>query len=68
MAWKIPSSESDSLNKGAEEARFLVGDSLAWMYDGQKDSVLQVTKEAYASCNTTSPIEEYKDGNTKVEA
>jgi hypothetical protein len=38
----------------------------AWKYDGQKDSVLQVTKEAYASCNTTSPIEEYKDGNTKV--
>ncbi|KAL9400445.1 hypothetical protein Peur_009406 [Populus x canadensis] len=65
-AWKIPSSESDSLNKWAEKARFLVGDSLAWKYDGQKDSVLQVTKEAYASCNTTSPIEEYKDGNTKV--
>ncbi|KAJ6697730.1 BLUE COPPER PROTEIN [Salix purpurea] len=45
-AWKIPSSESsDSLNKWAEEARFLVGDSLVWKYDGQKDSVLQVTKE-----------------------
>ena len=27
-AWKIPSSESDSLNKWAEKARFLVGDSL----------------------------------------
>jgi hypothetical protein len=37
-----------------------------WKYDGQKDSVLQVTKEAYAACNTTNPIEEYKDGNTKV--
>ncbi|KAJ6743852.1 BLUE COPPER PROTEIN [Salix viminalis] len=45
-AWKIPSSESsDSLNKWAEEARFLVGDSLVWKYDGQKDSVLQVMKE-----------------------
>ncbi|KAJ6383076.1 hypothetical protein OIU77_031490 [Salix suchowensis] len=66
-AWKIPSSESsDSLNKWAEAARFLVGDSLVWKYDGQKDSVLQVTKESYASCNTTNPIEEYKDGNTKV--
>ncbi|CAK7353952.1 unnamed protein product [Dovyalis caffra] len=65
-SWKIPSSEPDSLNKWAGKARFLVGDSLVWKYDGQKDSVLQVTKEAYDSCNTTSPIEEYKDGNTKV--
>jgi len=98
-AWKIPSSESDSLNKWAGKARFLIGDSLGiylsffnlsvlkyylgfsylvslskitfffltvWKYDGQKDSVLQVTKEAYAACNTTNPIEEYKDGNTKV--
>ncbi|KAJ6758679.1 EARLY NODULIN-LIKE PROTEIN 3 [Salix koriyanagi] len=65
-AWKIPSSESDSLNKWAGNARFLIGDSLVWKYDGQKDSVLQVNKEAYAACNTTNPIEEYKDGNTKV--
>ncbi|KAJ6732219.1 EARLY NODULIN-LIKE PROTEIN 3 [Salix purpurea] len=65
-AWKIPSSESDSLNKWAGNARFLIGDSLVWKYDGQKDSVLQVSKEAYAACNTTNPIEEYKDGNTKV--
>ena len=27
-AWKIPSSQSDSLNKWAESSRFLVGDSL----------------------------------------
>ncbi|KAG5225182.1 hypothetical protein OIU76_027550 [Salix suchowensis] len=65
-AWKIPSSESDSLNKWAGNARFLIGDSLVWKYDGQKDSVLQVSKEAYAACNTTNPIQEYKDGNTKV--
>ena len=39
---------------------------LVWKYDGGKDSVLQVTKEAYASCNASNPIAEYKDGNTKV--
>ncbi|WCJ30399.1 early nodulin-like protein 15 [Euphorbia peplus] len=66
-AWKVPSSESDSLNKWAESARFRVGDSLVWKYDGQKDSVLEVTKEAYVSCNVSNPIKEYKDGNTKVE-
>ncbi|XP_022756307.1 early nodulin-like protein 1 [Durio zibethinus] len=65
-AWKIPSSESDSLNKWAENSRFRIGDSLVWEYDGGKDSVLQVTKEAYASCNTSNPIAEHKDGKTNV--
>jgi hypothetical protein len=37
-----------------------------WKYDGGKDSVLQVNKEDYANCNISNPIEEYKDGNTKV--
>ncbi|KAE8721711.1 Early nodulin-like protein 1 [Hibiscus syriacus] len=66
-ARKIPSSESNSLNKWAEKARFRIGDSLLWKYDGGKDSVLQVTKEAYVSCNTSKPLAEYKDGDTKVE-
>ncbi|GMY29177.1 early nodulin-like protein 1 [Fagus crenata] len=65
-AWKIPSSQSDSLNQWAEGSRFLIGDSLVWKYDSGKDSVLQVNKENYVSCNTSNPIEEYKDGNTKV--
>ncbi|KAK8976274.1 hypothetical protein V6N11_007762 [Hibiscus sabdariffa] len=65
-AWKIPSSESDSLNNWAGNSRFRIGDSLVWKYDGGKDSVLQVTKEAYASCNTSAPVAEYKDGNTKL--
>jgi hypothetical protein len=37
-----------------------------WKYDGEKDSVLQVRKEDYVNCNTSNPIEEHKDGNTKV--
>lgn len=37
-----------------------------WKYDSGKDSVLQVNKEGYVSCNISNPIEEYKDGNTKV--
>ncbi|KAG7953707.1 hypothetical protein I3843_12G123000 [Carya illinoinensis] len=65
-AWKTPSSQSESLNKWAESFCFRVGDSLVWKYDGGKDSVLQVNKEDYLSCNTSKPIEEYKDGNTKV--
>ncbi|KAJ8751854.1 hypothetical protein K2173_026052 [Erythroxylum novogranatense] len=65
-AWKIPSSQSESLTQWAQRLRFVVGDSLLWKYDSQKDSVLEVTKDAYDSCNTTSPIQEYKDDNTKV--
>ncbi|CAK9149544.1 unnamed protein product [Ilex paraguariensis] len=64
-AWKIPSSESDSLNQWAEKSRFLIGDSLVWKHDGNKDSVLQVTKKDYVTCNNSSPIEAY-NGNTKV--
>ncbi|KAI9107025.1 hypothetical protein K1719_022553 [Acacia pycnantha] len=65
-AWKIPSSESDSLNKWAERSRFQVGDYLVWKYDGGKDSVLQVSREDYGNCSTANPIKEYNDGNTKV--
>ncbi|KAL3819089.1 hypothetical protein ACJIZ3_004994 [Penstemon smallii] len=68
-AWKIPSSQSDSLNHWAENSRFLIGDSLVWEYDETKDSVLQVTKRDYVTCNTSTPIETYNNsGNntTKV--
>ncbi|PIN12445.1 hypothetical protein CDL12_14942 [Handroanthus impetiginosus] len=65
-AWKIPSSESDSLNHWAEKTRFLIGDSLVWEFDGSKDPVLQVSKRDYVTCNTSSPIETYNGGNFKV--
>ncbi|KAM3266516.1 early nodulin-like protein 1 [Capsicum annuum] len=65
-SWKIPSSESDSLNRWAEKSRFLVGDLLVWKYDGKQDSVLEVSKRDYVTCNTTSPIAVHNDGNTKI--
>ncbi|KAF5749508.1 putative Early nodulin-like protein 15 [Tripterygium wilfordii] len=64
--WKIPSSESDSLNKWAQASRFQIGDSLVWNYDQSKDSVLQVSKKDYETCNTSNPLAAFKDGNTKV--
>ncbi|XP_073004210.1 early nodulin-like protein 14 [Typha latifolia] len=65
-SWKIPTSTSDSLNKWAEANRFQVGDSLVWRYEAAKDSVLQVTREDYLSCNTSNPIAAHKDGTTVV--
>ncbi|GAV82375.1 LOW QUALITY PROTEIN: Cu_bind_like domain-containing protein [Cephalotus follicularis] len=69
-AWE-PSSKFDSLNTWAEAFRFQIGDSLVyiyrlWTYDPNKDSVLQVTKKDYETCNISSPIAVYKDGKTKV--
>ncbi|KAG5589024.1 hypothetical protein H5410_039538 [Solanum commersonii] len=46
--------------------RFLVRDSLVWKYDGAKDSVLEVSKRDYVTCNTSSPIAMHNDGNTKI--
>ncbi|WOK95052.1 early nodulin-like protein 1 [Canna indica] len=66
-AWRVPPTTTDSLNQWAENNRFQVGDSLVWKYDAGKDSVLQVTREAYLSCNKSSPIAEHKDGATVVE-
>lgn len=37
-----------------------------WKYDEEKDSVLQVTKDAYINCNTTNPAANYSNGDTKV--
>ncbi|KAJ7958487.1 early nodulin-like protein 1 [Quillaja saponaria] len=66
-SWKIPSSESDSLNQWAGKIRFKVGDFLVWKYESGKDSVLQVSKEDYINCITSKPIKEYNDGKTKLE-
>ncbi|CAK9312788.1 unnamed protein product [Citrullus colocynthis] len=66
-AWKIPSSQSQSLNQWAEASRFRIGDTLVWNYEEGKDSVLKVRKEDYEACNTENPEQRFEDGNTKVE-
>ncbi|XP_051151372.1 early nodulin-like protein 1 [Andrographis paniculata] len=63
IEWKIPSSESESLNQWASRTRFRVGDTLEWRYDASKDSVLQVSKRDYVTCTTSSPLITYNDGN-----
>ncbi|KAH9806365.1 hypothetical protein WN943_002968 [Citrus x changshan-huyou] len=65
-SWSIPPSP-DFLNLWAEKTRFRIGDSLIFKFDGKTDSVLQVTRDDYNSCNKSKPIKEYKDGNTKIE-
>ncbi|XP_077238141.1 early nodulin-like protein 14 [Tasmannia lanceolata] len=65
-SWKIPSSTSESLNQWAESNRFRIGDSLVWKFNDEKDSVLQVTREGYESCNVSNPMAAYKGGSVTV--
>ncbi|WOK91873.1 early nodulin-like protein 1 [Canna indica] len=62
--WAIPDSNAMSYNQWAEKNRFQVGDSISFMYLPDKDSVLLVDADAYNSCNTSSHIDEFNDGNT----
>ncbi|KAJ0091708.1 hypothetical protein Patl1_14579 [Pistacia atlantica] len=66
-SWKIPPS-FDSLQKWAikNTFHFVYFDSLVFKYDGKTDSVLEVTEEDYEACETSKPIKEYRDGNTKI--
>ncbi|KAK4787314.1 hypothetical protein SAY86_011147 [Trapa natans] len=63
--WSVPSDNSSNpFNQWAERTRFLIGDSLVFVYQASQDSVLYVTKEAYDSCNNESYIARYTDGHT----
>ncbi|KAK4796997.1 hypothetical protein SAY86_029323 [Trapa natans] len=63
--WTVPSdSSSNPFNQWAERMRFLVGDSLVFVYQANQDSLLYVSKEAYDSCNTESYISKFVDGHT----
>nr|GEU93212.1 early nodulin-like protein 1 [Tanacetum cinerariifolium] len=57
---------STSYNQWAEKTRFQVGDTLYFKYQGEKDSVLEVSKEDYDNCNTASPIARHDDGRTVI--
>ncbi|KAI3820541.1 hypothetical protein L1987_08089 [Smallanthus sonchifolius] len=57
---------SASYDKWAEKNRFQVGDTLLFKYDGEKDSVLEVSKDDYDNCNTENPIAKHDDGQTVI--
>uniref|UniRef100_A0A0D6QZG7 Phytocyanin domain-containing protein n=1 Tax=Araucaria cunninghamii TaxID=56994 RepID=A0A0D6QZG7_ARACU len=61
--WTVPA-DMESYNKWAGILRFQIGDTLLFKYDKEVDSVLQVTKQGYSTCNTSSPIAPFKNGNT----
>ncbi|KAL2925674.1 Early nodulin-like protein 1, partial [Bienertia sinuspersici] len=56
-SWNIPpSSNSDVYAKWSKNNVFRVKDSLLFLYPPSQDSVIQVTPQAYKSCNIKDPI------------
>ncbi|KAG0485309.1 hypothetical protein HPP92_009185 [Vanilla planifolia] len=65
MGWSLPTDQNAmSYNQWAEKNRFQIADSLLFVYQPDQDSVLQVDKDAYNNCNTSSFISKFDDGNT----
>ncbi|XP_043692264.1 early nodulin-like protein 3 [Telopea speciosissima] len=65
--WTVPTDPSvNTYNQWAETKRFQIGDSLLFDYSADKDSVVQVKKEDYDSCNSTSPIKSYTGGHNSI--
>ncbi|KAB1215336.1 Early nodulin-like protein 3 [Morella rubra] len=63
--WTVPTDPSEvHYNQWAENNRFQIGDSLAFDYPADQDSVLHVSQDDYTNCNTEAPIEKFSDGHT----
>ncbi|KAL3508525.1 hypothetical protein ACH5RR_027926 [Cinchona calisaya] len=63
--WAVPPDpNSNSHNQWAEKNRFQIGDSLLFVYSGDKDSVLSVTTKDYTNCNTENSLQKFTDGHT----
>ncbi|XP_022749087.1 uclacyanin 1-like [Durio zibethinus] len=56
---------STDLQTWVASQNFAVGDNLIFQYTPNHD-VLEVTKADYDSCQTSSPIQTYNDGNTVI--
>ncbi|KAL3636796.1 hypothetical protein CASFOL_019095 [Castilleja foliolosa] len=65
IGWTAPKDPNGATyNLWAEKNRFQTGDTLLFVYATGHDSVLHVTKDDYANCNTDSPLEKFTDGHT----
>ncbi|KAG6505194.1 early nodulin-like protein 1 [Zingiber officinale] len=62
--WSLPDPNAMSYNQWAQRNRFHDGDSLLFVYPKDKDSVLEVDQHAYDTCNTSTYVKKYDDGNT----
>ncbi|CAJ1956772.1 unnamed protein product [Sphenostylis stenocarpa] len=65
--WSVPSDpNSNPYSQWAQKSRFQIGDSLVFNYPSGHDSVIQVSSQDYASCNTDAYNEKFSDGHTVI--
>ncbi|KAF5730572.1 putative Early nodulin 55-2 precursor [Tripterygium wilfordii] len=66
-SWTPPGNNSGvNYNQWAEHNRFQIGDSIVFNYPPGQDSVLQVTREDYSNCTSTSPLRKDSTGKTVI--
>ncbi|KAI9173515.1 hypothetical protein LWI28_002568 [Acer negundo] len=64
-AWGLPTSADPLVYaKWSKYNTFKIGDSLLFLYPPSQDSVIQVTKQSFESCNSTDPILYMNNGNS----
>ncbi|KAK1564913.1 hypothetical protein Q3G72_014466 [Acer saccharum] len=64
-AWGLPTSANPLVYaKWSKYNTFKIGDSLLFLYPPSQDSVIQVTKQSFESCNSTDPILYMNNGNS----
>ncbi|CAH1453524.1 unnamed protein product [Lactuca virosa] len=65
QAWNIPTSTDPKIyTNWPKKLNFKIGDSLLFLYPPSEDSVIQVTKESYDTCNLKDPILYMNNGNS----
>ncbi|KAI7753428.1 hypothetical protein M8C21_022815 [Ambrosia artemisiifolia] len=65
QAWNLPTSTDPKVyTNWPKKLTFKIGDSLLFLYPPSQDSVIQVTKESYNTCNIKNPILYMDDGNS----
>ncbi|CAN6466087.1 unnamed protein product [Victoria cruziana] len=64
-AWGVPAPVTPKIyDDWSQKNQFRIGDSLLFLYPPSEESLVQVTEDAYKSCNISNPIAYFDDGNT----
>ncbi|OVA20641.1 Plastocyanin-like [Macleaya cordata] len=64
-SWGIPTSANPHVyTNWAKKYHLKIGDSLLFLYPPSQDSVIQVTEQAFKTCNTKDPILYMDNGNS----
>ncbi|XP_031498549.1 mavicyanin-like [Nymphaea colorata] len=64
-AWGVPAPVTPKIyDDWSQNNKFRIGDSLLFLYPPSEESLVQVTEDAFKSCNISNPIAYFNDGNT----